>query len=74
MVHPIRFTVNHLNDEVNIAAEKLSRSPLPEATPKVLEIVPLAGELEHDCDAADESYSDREELIEESIPEDNCAH
>ena len=52
-----RFTVTHITGEEGIVAYKLSRIPRPMATPNVLEIIQLAGELELASDAEEESDS-----------------
>ena len=59
-LQPFGFTVNHIKGEENVAADNLSRIPRPVAMAKAVEIVQLAGDLEHDTDAEEEPDSDTE--------------
>ena len=43
---PFRFVVKHIKGEENVAADRLSRIPWPMATPKAVDVIQLAGELE----------------------------
>ena len=63
-----------MKGEENVVADKFARIPWPVATPKAVEIIQLAGELELDIDAEEESDSDTEEEGEECIQEDNLLH
>ena len=49
-VEPFSFTVNYIKGEENVAADKLSRNPWPEAIPQAVEIIQLVGEIELDTD------------------------
>ena len=54
----------------NVEGDKLSRIPSPQAMPSAREIVQLAGELQLDRDAEEESYSVSEEEGEEYFLDD----
>ena len=54
-LYPFRFTVPHIKGQENVAADRLSRIPWPVATPKAVDIIQLAGELELDSAGEEES-------------------
>ena len=64
-VQPFRFTVTHIKGEENVAADIVSRITWPVATPKAVDVIHLAGELELDRAGDEESDSDSEEEEDE---------
>ena len=65
--------MSHIKGEDNVAAGKLSRIPWPVATPKAVDIIQLAGELELGSGREEESDSDSEEKGAECFQEDKSA-
>ena len=56
-LQPFRFTMTYINDEENVGADKVSKIPSPVAVPKAVEINQLAGEIELDTEAEEDSHS-----------------
>ena len=67
-LQPFRFTVTYITDEENVGADKVSRIPSPVARSKAVEINRLAGEIECDTEAEEESDSEIEEYGVETFP------
>ena len=65
--------MNNIKGEENVAADTLSRIPWQVAIPKAFEIIQLAGEIERDPKAKDESQSASELEGEEILQEDSVA-
>ena len=72
-LQPFRFVVTHIKGEENVAAERLSRIPWPVATPKAVDVIQLAVELEVDSAGEEESDSYRVEEGEEPFQEEDSA-
>ena len=65
--------VTHVKGEENVSADRLSRIPWPVAPSKAVDVIQLAGQLELDSAAEEESDSDSEDEGKECYQEDNSA-
>ena len=65
--------ITHIKGEENVVEDRLSRIPWPVPTPKAVDDIQLAGELELFIAWEDESDSDSEEEGEECFQADNSA-
>ena len=63
--------LTHIKGDENVVADRLSRIPWPVATPKAVDVIQIAGELELESAREEESDSDCEEKGEQCFQEDN---